>query len=136
MARLKFLNPKSSVQSIISRVGAEARALYEICANPDPDAVERLLARLPARMRQVAAAMDLSTKDLSGLRARLFLIHGRDDRIVPPGESLKLAAAARSSTSSVFLVDSLFHADLRPMGLRDKLTLWRALYLVLLARDG
>ena len=46
------------------------------------------------------AALDLSRADLSRLGARLILLHGRDDAIIPFTQSLALAAAAPAARLS------------------------------------
>ena len=55
--------------------------------------------------------------------------------IIPYTESVALAAAAAPDRASLFLVDGLDHVDLRPAGLADTLTLWRAVYRLLKERD-
>ena len=65
------------------------------------------------------------------LKARLILIHGRDDRAVPYTESLRLAAARRERTTLV-LVGVLEHVEGGPgwQDARDFLALWRVMYAI------
>ena len=86
-------------------------------------------------MRSDLAALDLSRADLSQLDARLLLVHGRDDPIIPSTESEALAAAAPDETT-LYVVDSLAHVELDPAGLVDGLRLWRAVYRLLALRDA
>ena len=64
------------------------------------------------------------------IRARLLLVHGRDDVAVPYTESLRLAAA-RPARTRVVLVGVLDHVDPARrvyVGVRDLLALWVVVY--------
>jgi pimeloyl-ACP methyl ester carboxylesterase len=103
--------------------------------NRDPDRVPALIANLPEAVRSDLAALDLSRRDLAQLDARLLLVHGRDDPIIPSTESEALAAAAPDDTA-LYVVDSLAHVELGPAGLVDGWKLWRAVYRLLALRDA
>jgi fermentation-respiration switch protein FrsA (DUF1100 family) len=67
------------------------------------------------------------------IRARLLLVHGRDDLAVPYTESLRLAAA-RPARTRVVLVGVLDHVDPARRvyaGVRDLLALWVTVYAML-----
>lgn len=102
-------------------------ALIALIENKDPAAVEALVDRLPGPVRDEIGAMDIANKDLSVLRARLILIHGRSDTYVPHTESLALAEAAPRGRAKAYVVDSLDHVDLRLSGMRDALVLVMAM---------
>ncbi|MBD3661104.1 MAG: alpha/beta hydrolase, partial [Arenibacter algicola] len=112
------------------------RAVYELVLNTDPDRVPALIEALPADLRADIAALDPSRRDLAHLPQRFFLVHGRDDPIIPETESIRLAAALPAERTRLFLVDSLDHVNPRPIGVGDKLTLLDAIYGVLKIRDG
>jgi pimeloyl-ACP methyl ester carboxylesterase len=80
-------------------------------------------------------ALDLANKDLTLLDARLLLIHGYDDSIIPYTESIALAAALPKEQARLYLVDGLAHVDLEP-GLRSRFRLWRAIHALLVERDS
>ncbi|MEE8623188.1 MAG: alpha/beta hydrolase, partial [Alphaproteobacteria bacterium] len=80
------------------------------------------------------AALDLKKQDFSKLAARLILVHGRDDAIIPYSESEALAAVA--PRADLYVVDSLAHVDLGLGGLVDTIVLWRAVYRLLAERDA
>lgn len=61
--------------------------------NREPDAVDALLAELPDRSRRLLDALS-PERYVVGLRAPLFLVHGRNDPAVPVSESRRLAEAA------------------------------------------
>jgi pimeloyl-ACP methyl ester carboxylesterase len=133
MAERKLADPSAEVADLRPGLGPEGRAVMALLDNRDPDRVPALIARLPPAVRTDLAALDLKRRDLT-LDARLILVHGRDDPIIPATESKALAAAAPDA--SLFVVDSLAHVELGPTGLADGLRLWRAVYLVLTERDA
>jgi pimeloyl-ACP methyl ester carboxylesterase len=60
------------------------------------------------------------------LRARLLIVHGRDDPAVPFTESLRLAEAARALGPHVVIVGAIGHVEAGArQRLRDLLALWR-----------
>jgi pimeloyl-ACP methyl ester carboxylesterase len=135
LAERKLNDLEADIADLAANLGPEGRAVLELLTNQDPDRVPALIAALPAAVRQDMAALDLKTQDLSALRAQLILIHGRDDAIIPYTESRALAAAAPPGQSDLYVTGSLTHVDLGPGDLIETLTLWRAVYRVLQARD-
>lgn len=92
-----------------------------VAANADLLAPSASLGELFEALSPLRVARDV--------RARLVLIHGRDDPLVPFTESLRLAAA-RPEATSVVLLDSLGHIgspDARP-DWRAVARLWRIAY--------
>ena len=136
MAARKLRNPNAAVDDLVARLGAEGRSLHALLVNDSPERVPGLIARLPAAVRSEVAALSLRTHDLSKLQARLIVIHGRDDAIIPSSESVALAAAAPKGQADLYLVDSLSHVDMRLRGLGDSFRLWRAAYRLLAERDA
>jgi len=110
--------------------GSEARASLAVLTNQDPARVDPLLAALPAETRVLLDALS-PARHVSRLRARLVLVHGRDDPAVPVTESLRLAAAAHPDRTRLVLVDLLSHIEGRlptRRQLGDLLQLWGAVY--------
>lgn len=136
MAERKLLDLNADVADLRPQLGPEGRAVMALLDNRDPDRVPRLIAALPETVRVDLEALDLARQDLTPLHARLLLLHGRDDPIIPATESQALAAAAPPGSASLYLVDRLAHVDLGPSGLRDGLALWRATYQLLTERDA
>ena len=93
-----------------------------------------LIAGLPVAIRNELNELNLGNKDLSRLRARLILLHGPDDVIIPYTESIALAAAVPEGQSSLFVIDGLAHVDIRPLGI-DRRAMWRAIAALLAERD-
>jgi pimeloyl-ACP methyl ester carboxylesterase len=135
MAERKLEDLDADVADLEARLGAQGRAVTALLDNRDPDRVPGLIEGLPEPVRRDLAALDLSRRDLAPLQARLLLVHGRDDPIIPSTESLALAAAAPDDTT-LYLVDSLAHVELSPAGLVDGWKLWRAVTWLLAERDA
>jgi pimeloyl-ACP methyl ester carboxylesterase len=106
-------------------LGAEAQAVLALIANRDPDKAPALIDRLPPAMRAEIDSLSLAGLDLSGLRARLILVHGRDDGIIPSTESEALAEAV-GDRSNLFLINGLAHISLSLDAVGDAWRLWAA----------
>jgi pimeloyl-ACP methyl ester carboxylesterase len=114
------------------RLTAQGQALAALLENQDPERTPALIAALPAPLRTELAALNLAHQDLSRLQARLILLHGTDDNIIPHTQSVALAAAVPGT--QLFLIDGLAHVNLLALGL-DRRTLWRAVGALLAQRD-
>ncbi len=136
MAERKLRDLEAEVSDLAAGLSPEGRSVYTLLENRDPEKVTQLIGTLPARVREEIRALDLKNLDLGRVSARILLVHGRDDRIIPYSESLALAAAAGEPQAELFLVDNLAHVDLGPGSLDDQFTLWRAVYRLLEERDG
>jgi pimeloyl-ACP methyl ester carboxylesterase len=136
MAERKLRDLDADVADLQAGLGPEGRSVMALLDNRDPDRVPALIAGLPEAVRHDLEALDLARQDLSPLQARLLLVHGRDDPIIPSTESRKLAAAAPDALPRLYLVDSLAHVELSPAGLIDGWKLWRAIYWLLAERDA
>jgi len=100
--------------------------------NRDPAALDGLVRALPDRTRALLEALS-PARVVSGLRAPLLLVHGREDPAVPFTESLRLAAAARAANRPVrvAIVGAVGHVEPdagRLGGLTDALRLWAIFY--------
>ena len=135
MAERKLNDLEADVADLEAGLGPQGRAVTALLDNRDPDRVPALIDNLPEAVRGDLAALDLSRRDLSQLEARLLLVHGRDDPIIPSTESQAVAAAAPEQTT-LYLVDSLAHVEVDPAGLVDGFRLWRAVYALLSERDA
>jgi pimeloyl-ACP methyl ester carboxylesterase len=133
MAERKLRDLDADVGDLEAGLGPQGQAVTALLDNRDPDRVPALIQKLPEAVRSDLAALDLAEQDLSQLQARLLLVHGRDDPIIPSTESAALAAAAPDA--ALYLVGSLSHVELGPAGLVDGFKLWRAIYWLLSERD-
>ena len=136
MAERKLRDLGAEIGDLTAKLGPEGRPVHALLTNQDPEAVPGLIAKLSPKVRRDLAALDLKGRDLARLRAELFLIHGRDDAIIPYTESAALAAALPEGQTTLCLVDNLSHVDLGPGGWFDGLRLWSLVYRLLEARDA
>lgn len=118
-------NPRAAIEDLAEKLGAEGRALLDLVQNDDPDAVEGLIAALPAAIRDDLAALNLAQLDLSPLSARLILIHGPEDRVIPINHSERLKQALPDGQAQLYRAGGLDHVDVST-GFFDGIQLWRA----------
>jgi hypothetical protein len=135
MAERKLRDLDADIGHLTAQLGHEGKAVYALIANRDPDRVSGLIAALPHGIRSDMARLSPKAYGLDSLLARLFLVHGRDDKIIPYTESLALRAAAPERRADLYIVRSLAHVDLSPVGWLDSIKFWRAIYRVLDLRD-
>ena len=109
------------------RLDPPSRALLE---GGGPEGAARLLAAPPAELQRYLDALS-PIRVARDIRARLILVHGRDDRAVPYTESLRLAAA-RPERTTLVLVGVVDHVKGQGasgwQGARDFLALWGVMY--------
>ncbi len=134
IALLKAENPGADVAELAAQLGPQGRVVFDLLTNTNPDRVVPLIAQLPEPIRADLQALNLANKDFSALRARLLLVHGVDDAVIPAAHSEALAAALPPWQRSLYLVGGLYHVDIEPT-LADKWRLWRAAQHLLWLRD-
>ncbi|MGE5514308.1 MAG: alpha/beta hydrolase family protein [Bacteroidota bacterium] len=134
IAERKMADDAADIGDLTAKLGPQGRSVMALLANDDPAKVPALMKALPPAIRAEIAALDLAPRDLSRLNTRLYLIHGRDDRIIPWTESAALARMAPQA--ELALLDNLAHADLKPGGVADAFALWRMTTHLLAERDG
>lgn len=136
IAHAKLADPAADIRSLEAGLGSGGRAIMALVNNADPDRVPALIQTLPDPVRRDIAFLDLSQRPLQDVQARLLLIHGRDDPLVPASESIALAAAVPPGHAEVFVIGNLSHVEIRPGGVPDTLLMWQAAYRLLTLRDG
>lgn len=146
MVAQRMRDPRADLSPLAAELSAEAQAVYALAANHDPARFPELLARLPVAMLADIERLDLSRHDLKPLKARLILVHGRNDNLIPYPESLALAAAVPEGQASVFLIHRVLgHVELDRSNLLswrfwsedlpDLWRLWRVIDLLLAQRE-
>lgn len=133
MAEAKLKATRVAIGKPTYRLTPEGQSLLDLLDNRKPEVAAALIARLPAFIRAELDALNLANKDLSKLHARLILLHGTDDAIIPYTESMALAAAVPRGHSELFLIDGLAHVNVRPFWL-DRRAAWRAIGALLAQR--
>lgn len=134
IAHTRFTEPNADVLPLAAKLGPEGRAVLALVENRDPDAVTRLLAALPEKVRREIDGLNLALHDLSRLHGRLILVHGRSDPLVPYSESQALAAAASNARVSLFLVDDIGHVEFNAVTAANGWKLWSAVAALLAER--
>ena len=120
MVEAKMKNPASDVSALAGALGPEGQSVYRLLTNADPERTAALISDLPEETVAMIDVLTLADKDLQALRARLILVHGKNDELIPYTESIALAGAAAPSRSSVIIVNNaLGHVDLRFSSLRS-----------------
>lgn len=122
LARRKLDNPDAPAGDLRAQLDPAGEAVYEFITNADPAKASLLMNRLPAAVLADITALNLAAYDLSPLKARVILIHGRDDDIIPYTESISLAAALPRDQVDLYLLEGLHHVDRDFRGL----DLWRS----------
>ena len=134
LARRKLADPSADVTELIDRLGPAGRASYAYVVNRDPARARVLLDEMPDYLRADVDRLDLAARDLEGLRARFILVHGKDDDMIPYGESVGLAAALPPKRTQLFVLNGFRHVETESSGLNDGFHLWRAIDALLAER--
>jgi hypothetical protein len=114
MVSARLRDPSADLSGLAADLGPEGRSIYRLLSNTDPAQTGRLLAELPQPILALLESLTLSDKPLSILEARLLLVHGKDDRLIPYTESLALAAAVPPDRAQVFVFHRILgHVDLK-----------------------
>ena len=135
MATRRMADRAAPISDLAEALGPEGQTLYQLLDNTDPLRTPELIARLPQSIRADIDALNLANKPLEQLRARLILVHGRDDNIIPYSESAALARRVPADRVALYIVDELTHVDVQP-GLLQSWRLWRAVKALLHSRQA
>jgi pimeloyl-ACP methyl ester carboxylesterase len=130
----RMANEAAAIEDLRPRLGPQARAVLDLLENRDPARVPSLIAGLPESVRRSIAELDLARRDLSGIGARVILVHGRSDTVVPAIESESLAQAL-GPKAQLFLVEGMIHVEAEGLGFFDRLVLWDAAIQLLALRE-
>jgi len=147
MVAQRTRNPDVDLSPLAAKLSEDARVVYELAVNDDPEKFDELFAQLPRRMRADIDQLDLARHDLQPLKARLLLVHGRNDNLIPWPESQALAAAVPEGQARVYLIQRVLgHVDLSAPrmftwrfwreDLPDLWRLWRVIDLLLAEREA
>ena len=113
MVERRLKDSSARIDDLAAQLGGDGRGIYALVTNRDPSRFPALFNALPADMRSELAALNLADKDLTRLKARLILVHGRNDNLIPYTETLELADAVGGQRARVFLIHRILgHVDL------------------------
>lgn len=146
MVTLRSQDPKADLSTLASQLSSDAMPAYALAVNSDPALFPELLAQLPVAMQSDIKRLDLKRYNLKSLKARLILVHGRSDNLIPYPESLALATTVSEKQSRVTLIHRVLgHVDLSISNLfswrfwsedlPDLWRLWRVIDLLLAQRE-
>lgn len=93
IARQKLADPAESTEPTERSLGPEGRAVLAVVLNRREQAVDGLMAQLPAEVREALRRLS-PLAAVPRIQARLLIAHGRGDDSIPFTESLRLAEAA------------------------------------------
>jgi pimeloyl-ACP methyl ester carboxylesterase len=112
MERRRWLDAAASLDDLAERLSHEARLVYDLFEHAPADQVPGMMERLAGGMKRRMAELSPARRDFRALRARLYLVHDRNDRTIPFTETLRLAERARGHTAAhVALLTTLHHVD-------------------------
>jgi pimeloyl-ACP methyl ester carboxylesterase len=134
LAFRKLEDPKARVDNLLAALGPEGRKIYDFITNTDPARSRELLDRFSPALHDDIVRLNLAAHDLSAIRSRFILVHGKDDDLIPYGESISMSKALPANQSKVFLMRGLMHVDVTP-SVVDSVRLWRAIVAVLSERS-
>ena len=107
----RFVDREEGVTIEPEGMSPTARTVYELLSGPDPAETERLLRSLPAEFLASMQAVSPSV-NIDKLRARVLIMHDREDALVPSEESRRLADALEDGGNVYHTEFSFFqHVD-------------------------
>jgi hypothetical protein len=113
MVEARTRNPAADLSSLAATLGPEGQSVYRLLTNADPARTPALISALPDETVAMIDELTLADKDLPELPARLILVHGKSDPLIPFTESIALGRAAAPSRSRVIIVNHVLrHVDL------------------------
>jgi hypothetical protein len=112
MVDARMRDAAADLSSLAGRLGPEGQSVYRLLTNADPGRALELIGELPDKTVATIDALTIADKDLGRLPARLILVHGKNDPLIPYSESIALARAAAPSRSHVIIVNHVLgHVD-------------------------
>ncbi len=134
IAQRKMHDPDAIIDDLTGDLTVEANSILKLLKNQDHSEAQNLIKKIPNTIRSDLNALNLSNKDLGQLHAKLILLHGIDDDIIPYTESISLARAVTKGQANLFIVDGLAHVNVRP-NLLNQWKLFRAIDTLLALRE-
>lgn len=122
----KLMDRDADVSDLSRALSKEGERLYQLLTNERAERAFTLLANLPPAIGQRIAQLNLANKDLKQLKAKLILVHGKNDNIIPYSESIALAAALGHEQAQLFIIEGMTHIDVISRDF-DQRRMWEAI---------
>ena len=110
----RYMNGESLTPEELDALSPEARNVSRLLDGTSPDDAEMLYSELPAAFQTDLESVSPSTY-VDDIRARLLIMHDRNDRLVPAAESRRLLAATEAR-GDVRYTEVLAFEHVRPSG--------------------
>jgi acetyl esterase/lipase len=112
IANSKLEDDTCDVSASADSLGEEGALLYELMMNGDPDAAAGIIDRLSPRILSYFDELSMPG-NMENVTARLIIVHGRDDNLMPYTESILLAEnAPPKAIAELRILESIQHVDL------------------------
>jgi len=98
----------------LAKLAPDARALFELVTNKDPQLVATLIDKLSPRIQTELHGINPAKRDLSQIKAQVILLHGRGDTMIPYTESIAIAQALPKDQVTLFLIEGYAHTNVKP----------------------
>ena len=106
-----FLRGETVTRSEIDSLSVEGTAVFDLLMGPEPDEVDEIFERLPAAVHESLRQISPST-GIDRLKARLLIMHDREDHLVPSDESRRLFDVVDGRGNTYYTEFSFFsHLD-------------------------
>jgi pimeloyl-ACP methyl ester carboxylesterase len=135
IALRRMAAPGADIGDLAAELGEEGRVLLDYVTETEADRIVARRNELPAAFARAIAALDLRNKALDTIGARVLLIHGYNDTVIPYTESVALSHRFPPGQVELFLVHGLEHVDSNLERLQDAWHFWRACYALLKLRE-
>lgn len=113
IVEVKLKDFNADISPLAEELGPEGMSVHRLLTNTDPRLTPQLIAALPPATVATIDALTLSDRDLTRLSARLLLVHGKNDTLIPYPESVALGSAVAPSRARVFVLNGVLgHVDL------------------------
>lgn len=107
----RFVDDNSEVDIDIEGLSTEGQAVYRLLDNPSIEEVDGLIRQLSAEALEAMRLISPRT-NIDNLKARVLIMHDREDALVPAEESRRLAEALGENRNTYYTEFSLFqHVD-------------------------
>lgn len=102
------------IDNTLTNFAPDAKALFELLVNENPEKVSGLIDRLSPKMLNELHGINPSAHDLSKIHANVILLHGRGDTMIPYTESVALAKVLPTEQVKLFIIEGYAHTDVKP----------------------